>query len=76
MEEQFPIKYLGILLKAGRLNRSDWEPLFDAFEKKLEGWKVAMLLLGRKVVMLNAVLSSLPLYYVLLYITTMGQKEN
>lgn len=41
-----PDKILGIPFKSRRLNRSDWESLFDMFEKKLESWKGSLLSLG------------------------------
>lgn len=75
-EEQFPIKYLGISLNPGRLNRWDRDPLFDTFEKKLEGWRGNLLFLGEKVVILNAILSYLPPYYMSLFVLPRQVKEK
>lgn len=63
-EEQFPMKYLGIPIKPEKFFKQDWNPLLDCFEKKLESWKDNLLSLGGRVGMLNAVLSTLPLYYI------------
>lgn len=51
-----------------KLPKKDWFPLLDCFEKKLEDWKGKYLFLGGKVVMLNALLSSKPLYFMSFFI--------
>lgn len=59
--EKLPIKYLGIPIKAGRLNKQDWTPLLETFEKRLKGWRGRLLPLAESF-LLNAVLSALLTY--------------
>lgn len=59
-EERFPIKYLGIPIKLGKLSKEDWNLLFDAMERRLEVWRTNIHLIGSRVVLLNAVLSLIP----------------
>lgn len=36
-EEQFPITYMGIPVKPGKLTKKNWLPLLDCFVKKIRG---------------------------------------
>ena len=45
-----------------KLNNSDWKIIEDRIEKKLSGWKGKMLTAGGRLVLLNSVLSSLPMF--------------
>ena len=58
----FPLTYLGIPLKFGKLCRADWQPLLDRIEKRLDGRKDRSLSCAR-LVLINVVLSALPSYY-------------
>lgn len=42
----FPLTYLGIPLRPGRLLREDWLPLIERVDKRLAGWKGASLSRG------------------------------
>lgn len=44
----FPIKYLGVPVSPSRLHLSDWTPLVDKSNQKLDVWKGGtMLIAGR-----------------------------
>ena len=45
-----------------RLKNSDWKGVDERFQKRLSGWKGKLLSAGGKVVLINSVLSSLPLF--------------
>ena len=45
-----------------RLNNSDWKGVDERFQKRLSGWKGKLLSTGGKLVLINSVLSSLPLF--------------
>ena len=45
-----------------KLNNSDWNVVIQRFEKKLSGWKGKHMSTGGKLVLINSVLSSLPLF--------------
>jgi hypothetical protein len=42
----FPIKYLGVPLSAGRLHVVDWKKLEEKLEKKLDVWQGNSLSIG------------------------------
>ena len=58
---KFPFRYLGLLMHYRKLNNSDWKIIEDRIEKKLSGWKGKMLTARGRLVLLNSVLSSLPM---------------
>ena len=45
-----------------KLNNKDRKHIEDRFEKKLRGWKGKLLSVGGRLVLINSVLSSLPLF--------------
>jgi len=59
---KFPFRYLGLLMHYRKLNNSDWKIIEDRIEKKLSGWKGKMLTARGRLVLLNSVLSSLPMF--------------
>ena len=58
----FPFRYLGIPMHYRRLQNSDWKRVDERFQKRLSGWKGRLLSAGGKLVLINSVLSSLPLF--------------
>ena len=62
-----PITYLGVPLHWKTLRISDWMPLVEKIENKLQTWKGSLLSIGGRVTLLNAVLSSIPLYWLSIY---------
>jgi hypothetical protein len=61
-EEDFPFRYLGIPMSPKRLSNKDWRMVEERFQKKLSSWKGKLLTSGGRLVLINSVLSSLPLY--------------
>jgi len=59
---QLPFKYLGIPMHVRRLSNKDWKVIEDRIEKKLSSWKGKLLSAGGRLVMINYVLSSLPMF--------------
>jgi hypothetical protein len=57
-----PFKYLGIPIHYWRLLNSEWKPAEDHFEKKLGCWIGKMLSYGDRLVLINLVLTSLPMF--------------
>jgi len=45
-----------------KLSNSDWKTIEQRIEKKLSGWKAKMLTVGGRLVLINSVLSSLPMF--------------
>ena len=64
----WPIKYLGVPVAGSRIQISDWIPLVEKINKRLDGWKGSALSLGGRLTLLNACLSSIPIYSMSLYL--------
>ena len=50
-----------------RLNNSDWKGVDERFQKRLSGWKGKLFSSGGKLVLINSVLSNLPLFIFLFF---------
>ena len=59
---QYPFRYLGIPMHHRQLLNNDWRKVEECFEKKLTCWKAKHLSYGGRLVLLNSVLSSLPMF--------------
>jgi hypothetical protein len=57
-----PFRYLGIPMHYKRLSNSDWKDILDKFQKRLSSWKSKLLSVGGKLMLLNSILSSPPLF--------------
>ena len=60
--DNFPIKYLGILIHYRKLSNNDWVRIQERFEQHLSSWKGRNLSTGGRLTLINSVLSSLPMY--------------
>ncbi|WVZ95943.1 hypothetical protein U9M48_041644 [Paspalum notatum var. saurae] len=56
------VKYLGIPMHYRKLRNADWGSVEDKFEKQLNSWKGKLLYVGGQLVLINSVLSSLPMF--------------
>jgi hypothetical protein len=61
-EGEFPFRYLGIPMSPSRLFNSDWRAVEERFQKKLSSWKSKLLPSGGRFVLIDSVLSSLPMF--------------
>jgi hypothetical protein len=61
-EGKLPFRYLGIPMSPKRLSNKDWRVVEERFQKKLSSWKDKLLLSGGRLVLINSVLSSLPIF--------------
>jgi hypothetical protein len=57
-----PLRYLGIPIHFRKLRNGEWKPVEDRFEKKLSSWIGKMLSYGDRLVLINSVLTSLPMF--------------
>ena len=55
-------RYLGILIHYCKLKNSEWKAIEDRFERKLASCVGKLLLYGDKLVLINSVLTSLPMF--------------
>ena len=63
-----PMKYLGMPLGTPYKIASIWNPILERIEKKLSGWKCLYLSKGGRLTLLKSTLSSLPTYYLSLFV--------
>ncbi|GKV09903.1 hypothetical protein SLEP1_g21337 [Rubroshorea leprosula] len=70
-----PFKYLGIPIggRSGKL--SFWKPVLEGVSRKLSTWKGRYLSLGGRITLINSVLSSLPVFWMSVYMIPKG-KDN
>ena len=59
---KFPFRYLGLPIHTRKLSNKDWRTIENRIEKKLSGWKGKLLSVGGRLVLINSVLSSLPMF--------------
>jgi hypothetical protein len=61
-EGDLPFRYLGIPMSPSGLLNRDWRAIEERFQKKLSSWKGKLLSWGGSLVLINSVLSSLPMF--------------
>jgi hypothetical protein len=59
-----------------KLNNKDTEMVEEQIEKKLSSWKGKYLLVGRRLVLINSVLSSLPMFMLSFFVIPKGVLEK
>ncbi|WVZ64895.1 hypothetical protein U9M48_014345 [Paspalum notatum var. saurae] len=58
----YPFRHLGIPMHFRKLSNKDWKTIEERIERKFSNWKGKMLSFGGRLVLLNSVLSSLPMF--------------
>jgi hypothetical protein len=58
-----PFKYLGLPVGANPRRLATWEPMVNTLTKKLNSWSHRHVSLGGRLVLLNSVLNSIPIFY-------------
>lgn len=61
-ETELPITYLGMSLTINQPKRSDFMPLIEKIERRLEGWQGKLLSRGGRLLLQNSVLAAIPVY--------------
>ena len=59
---KYPFRYLGLPMNTRKLNKKDWKEIENRIEKRLSGWKGKMLTVGGHLVLINSMLTSLPMF--------------
>jgi hypothetical protein len=75
-EGEFPFRYLGIPMSPKRLSNKDWRVVEERFQKKLSSWKGKLLSSGGRLVLINSVLSSLPMFMMSIFRIPKGVLEK
>ncbi|GKU91337.1 hypothetical protein SLEP1_g5224 [Rubroshorea leprosula] len=69
---ELPMKYLGMMIGMSTRRLKMWKGLIDKFKKKLSGWNNKYLSLGGRIVLINSVLTSLPVFLMSTYLLPKG----
>ena len=64
---QLPCTYLGVPLGANMRKLSSWQPMIDRIQSRLNNWKGTCISRAGRVILIKAVLHSLPIYYLSLF---------
>ena len=67
-----PIRYLGLPLVEGRITTREWQPVLEAMERRLGGWRARLLSRGGRLVLLKSVLSAIPTYFMSVFSLPVG----
>ncbi len=60
---EFPVSYLGLPLSPKALRKEDYFPFIEKLDKRLAGWKGRLLSRAGRLVLFNAVLTSIPVFF-------------
>jgi hypothetical protein len=75
-EGTLPFRYLGIPMSLRKLLNKNWRGVQERFQKKLSSWKGKFLSSGGRLVLINSVLSSLPMSMMSLFRISKGVLEK
>jgi hypothetical protein len=70
-----PFKYLGIPIHYRTLLNKEWKPIEDRFEKKHVSWLGKLLSYGDRLVLINSVLTSLPMFLLSSFAIPIGVRK-
>jgi hypothetical protein len=62
-EGSIPFKYLGLPVGANPRRLSTWEPMLNVIRSRLGSWGNKYVSLGGRIVLINAVLNAIPIFY-------------
>lgn len=62
-----PFMYLGLPVGANPRKKEMWEPMVEQLRRRLHSWGNRYISLGGRVVLLNAMLNSIPIFYLSLF---------
>jgi hypothetical protein len=75
-EGALPFRYLGIPMSYRKLSNKDWRLVEERFQKKLSSWKGKLLSSGGRLVLINSILSSLPMFMMSFFRIPKGVREK
>lgn len=70
-QSDFSLIYLGLPLTLTQPNKALFLPLIEKVEARLEGWKGRFISRGGRLLLMNSVLSSIPLYFMAAFLIPM-----
>jgi hypothetical protein len=72
----FPFRYLRIPIHFRKLKNAEWKLLKDHFEKKLASWIGKLLSYGDRLILINSVLTSLPMFMLNFFEIPIGVRKR
>lgn len=75
-EGNLPFRYLGIPMHFHKLSNTDCNLIEDSFQKKLSSWKGNLLSAGGRLVLINSVLSCLPMFVMSFFAIPKGELKR
>ena len=70
-----PVRYLGVLLTDRRLRVQDWKLVIDKVDARLGGWRSHLLSRGGRLVLVKAVFSAIPAYFMPVFCMPAGVRH-
>ena len=71
-----PFSYLGIPIHHRRLTNREWRCIEDRFEKKLSCWKGKLMSYGGRLILINSVLTSMPMFLLSFFQVPVGVRKR
>ena len=71
-----PFSYLGIPIHHRRSTNKEWKCIEDRFKKRLSCWKGKLLSYGGRLVLINSVLTSLPMFLLSFFEVPVGVRKR
>ena len=72
----FPFTYLGIPIHHRKLTNREWKCIKDWFEKKLSCWKGKLMSYGDRLILINSVLTSMPIFLLSFFEVPVGVRKR
>ena len=71
-----PMRYLGLSLTWTKMTKTNWQPVVEKLERRLEGWQTKVVSWGRRLMRLQSVLSVIPLFYLSVFKMPVGVRKQ
>ena len=71
-----PFTYLGIPIHHRKLTNREWKCIDDRFEKKLSCWKGELMSYGGRLILINLVLTSMPMFLLSFFEVPVGVRKR
>ncbi|GJT75705.1 putative RNA-directed DNA polymerase, eukaryota, reverse transcriptase zinc-binding domain protein [Tanacetum coccineum] len=73
---KFPLKYLGVPVGCNMARCLNWNVITQKFSLKMSTWKARLLSFGGRLSLIRSVLSSLPIYYMSIYLMPVAIRKK
>ena len=73
---ELPFTYLGIPIHHRKLTNNEWKCIEDRFEKKLSCWKGKLMSYGGRLILINSVLTSMPMFLLSFFEVPVGVRKR